>query len=226
MKSLACPWRLNVATLSTTLLLLAVPLAGVAQDETVPGDQQSAPAVRQLFVSDKLVLNVYSEPDQSGSRVASIETGDAVDELERDQGFVRIRLGDGREGWVGANYLTTDAPAAVQLRELQRQQKSANQTDKKSADEIARLKKESESLQAQVKELKAAAAAAPAAADDGVLEGASPAPQQLSAVAPPPSSSAWIWSLAVILAAGIAYTAGYQTLARRLRKKFGGLRIY
>lgn len=227
MKSLACLWRLNVATLSTTLLLLAVPLAGVAQDETVPGDQQqSAPAVRQLFVSDKLVLNVYSEPDQSGSRVASIETGDAVDELERDQGFVRIRLGDGREGWVGANYLTTDAPAAVQLRELQRQQKSANQTDKKSADEIARLKKESESLQAQVKELKAAAAAAPAAADDGVLEGASPAPQQLAAAAPPPSGSAWIWSLVVILAAGIAYTAGYQTLARRLRKKFGGLRIY
>jgi hypothetical protein len=114
----------------------------------------------------------------------------------------------------------------VQLRELQRQQKSANQTDKKSADEIARLKKESESLQAQVKELKAAAAAPPAAADDGVLEGASPPPQPLAAVAPPPSGSAWIWSLVVILAAGIAYAAGYQTLARRLRKKFGGLRIY
>ena len=211
------------------MALLGAPLPGIAQEEGQQAEQQQsepAPPVRKLFVSDKLVLNVYSEPDQSGSRVASIETGDAVDELERDQGFVRIRLGDGREGWVGANYLTTDAPAAVQLRELQRQQKSANQTDKKSADEIARLKKESESLQAQVKELKTAAAAAPAAADDGVLEGASPAPQQLAAVAPPPSSSAWIWSLVVILAAAIAYTAGYQTLARRLRKKFGGLRIY
>jgi hypothetical protein len=229
MKSLDCSWRLNVATLTTTLVLLAVPLAGVAQDETVPGEEQQsepAPAVRKLFVSDKLVLNVYSEADQSGSRVASIETGDAVDELQRDQGFVRIRLEDGREGWVGANYLTTDAPAAVQLRELQRQQKSASQADKKSADEIARLKKESEALQAQVKELKAAAAAAPVAADDGVLEGAS-APQQLAAVAPPAtSSSAWIWSLVVVLAAGLAYAAGYQTLARRLRKKFGGLRIY
>ena len=210
MKSLACMWRLNVATLSTTLVLLAAPLAGVAQDETVPGEQQSerAPAVRQLFVSDKLVLNVYSEADQSGSRVASIETGDAVDELERDQGFVRIRLGDGREGWVGANYLTTDAPAAVQLRELQRQQKNTNQADKKSADEIARLKKESESLQAQLKELKAAAPAAPAA-DDGVLEGASPAPQPLAAVASPPSGSAWIWSLVVFLAAVVVAAASY-----------------
>jgi hypothetical protein len=229
MKNLACTRRLNVATIST-VALLAVPLLGVAQDETVPSEQQQsepAPAVRKLFVSDKLVLNVYSEPDQAGSRVATIETGDAVDELERDQSFVRIRLGDGREGWVGANYLTTDAPAAVQLRDLQRQQKSASQTDRKSADEIARLKKESDALQAQLKELKAAAAAAPAAADDGVLEGASPTPQELAAVAPPPATGgAWIWSLVVLLAAALAYASGYQTLARRIRKKFGGLRIY
>jgi hypothetical protein len=142
---------------------------------------------------------------------------------------VHIRLQDGREGWVGSNYLTSDAPAAVQLRELQRQQKSATQaTDKKSADEIARLKKESEALQGQVKQLKAAAAAAPAVADDGVLEGASPAPQQLAEVAPPAagSSGAWIWSLVVVLTAGLGYAAGFQTLARRIRKKFGGLRIY
>jgi SH3 domain-containing protein len=229
MKQLASIRRLNVATLST-LLLLAMPLVGVAQDETVPGEQQQsepAPAVRKVFVSDKLVLNVYSEPDQAGSRIATIETGDAVEELERDQSFVRIRLSDGREGWVGANYLTTDAPAAVQLRELQRQQKSSSQSDKKSADEIARLRKESEALQAQVKELKATAAAAPAAADDGVLEGASPTPQQLAAVAQPPAGvSVWIWSLVVVLAAVIAYVAGYQTLARRIHKKFGGLRIY
>lgn len=216
---------LRVATL---WVLMGVPLPSLAQDETVPGEQQSEPSPpRKLFVSDKLVLNVYAEADQSGSRVATIETGDAVDELERDQSFVRIRLQDGREGWVGANYLTSDAPAVVQLRELQRQQKSATQTsDKKSAEEIARLKKEGEALQAQVKQLKAAAAAAPAVADDGVLEGASPAAQQPAAVAPPASGAAWIWSLVVVLAAGLAYAAGYQTLARRIRKKFGGLRVY
>jgi amino acid transporter len=36
----------------------------------------------------------------------------------------------------------------------------------------------------------------------------------------------WLWSLIVVAAAGLAYAAGYQSLARRLRKKFGGLRIY
>jgi Bacterial SH3 domain len=226
MKTPAWHRCLTVATFS---LLLAVPLAAAAQEEGQPAEStEPLPPPRRLFVSDKLVLNVYSEPEQAGSRVATIETGDAVDELERGEGFVRVRLSDGSEGWVGSNYLTTDAPAAVQLRDLQRQQKSSAQAaDKKAAEEIARLKKESESLHAQVKELKAAAASAPPVDDDGVLEGASPNPQQLAAVAPVSSGgSTWLWLLIVVLAAALAYAAGYQSLARRIRKKFGGLRIY
>lgn len=233
MKKLARPRCLSVATLS---LLATVAVPAAAQEEGQPPAEQTqsqaAPAepLRRLFVSDKLVLNVYSEPEQAGSRVGTIETGDAVDELERGQGFVRVRLSDGREGWVGTNYLTSDAPAAVQLRDLQRQQKGTSQVvDKKAADEIARLKKESESLQAQVKELKTAAAAAPAPApaDDGVLEGASPAPQRLTADAPASDGGPiWMWALIVVAAAGLAYAAGYQSLARKIRHKFGGLRIY
>jgi SH3 domain-containing protein len=232
MKKLARPRCLSVATLS---LLATVAVPAAAQEEGQPPAEQTqsqaAPAepLQRLFVSDKLVLNVYSEPEQAGSRVGTIETGDAVDELERGQGFVRIRLTDGREGWVGSNYLTSDAPAAVQLRDLQRQQKGASQVvDKKAADEIARLKKESESLQAQVKELKTAAAApASAPTDDGVLEGASPAPQRLTAIAPAGNGGPiWMWTLIVVAAAGLAYVAGYQSLARKIRHKFGGLRIY
>jgi uncharacterized protein YgiM (DUF1202 family) len=223
MKTPAWPRCLSVATLSLLATLAMRQQPAAAQEEP-----EGVTPPRRLFVSDKLVLNVYSEPEQAGSRVATIETGDAVDELERGEGFVRVRLTDGQEGWVGSNYLTTEAPAAVQLRDLQRQQKSASQAvDKKATEEIARLKKESESLQAQVKELKAAAASAPIPADDGVLEGASPGPQQLATVAPATSGGPiWLWSLIVVLAAGLAYAAGYQSLARRIRKKFGGLRIY
>jgi hypothetical protein len=219
MKTPAWPRCLSVATLSL--------LAGLGQPVAAQEEPEGVTPPRRLFVSDKLVLNVYSEPEQAGSRVATIETGDSVDELERGEGFVRVRLSDGQEGWVGSNYLTTEAPAAVHLRDLQRQQKSASQAvDKKAAEEIARLKKEGESLQAQVKELKAAAASAPIPADDGVLEGASPAPHQLAAVAPASAAPIWLWPLIVVLAAGLAYAAGYQSLARRIRKKFGGLRIY
>lgn len=211
-------WSTSCLSVATLWLLT---LSALAQDETVPEE------TRRLYVSDKLVLNVYAEADQSSSRVATIETGDAVDELERAESFTRVRLQDGREGWVGVNYLTDDAPAAVQLRELQRQQKTAQGTDKKSADEIARLKKEGESLQAQIKELKAAAAA-PAPPDDGVLEGAVAQAARTPAEAAPAETRApmWIWPIVVVLVGGLAYAAGYQTLARKIHKKFGGLRIY
>jgi SH3 domain-containing protein len=226
-RAMKIPARTRCLSVATLSLLAAVALPAAAQEEAQP---QAAPAepLRRLFVSDKLVLNVYSEPEQAGSRVATIETGDAVDEIERGQGFVRVRLADGREGWVGTNYLTSDAPAAVQLRDLQRQQKAASPAvDKKANEEIARLKKESESLQAQLKELKTAAASAPAPADEGVLEGASPAPQRLAANAPTSNSGpTWMWALIVVAAAGLAYFAGYQSLARRIHRKFGGLRIY
>lgn len=217
MRTAAC---LGVAT------LLLVANVTLAQDESQQESQQPQ-APRRVFVSDKLVLNVYSEADPSSSRVATIETGDAVDELERAENFARVRLQDGREGWVGSNYLTDDAPAAVQLRELQRQQKGAQVTDKKSVEEIARLKKEGESLQAQIKELKAAAAA-PAVPDDGVLEGAVARAARTSLATAPADTRGpmWIWPIAVVLAGGLAYAAGYQSLARKIRKKFGGLRIY
>ena len=39
---------------------------------------------QQLYVADKLVLNVYQEPDQGSGRVATIETGDTVEEIERE----------------------------------------------------------------------------------------------------------------------------------------------
>jgi hypothetical protein len=220
---------LNVGCLSVATLLLLTVSARAQEEGQQPQAQPAQPQeTRRLFVSDKLVLNVYAEADQASSRVATIETGDAVDELERAENFARVRLQDGTEGWVGINYLTDDAPAAVQLRELQRQQKTATQgADKKAADEIARLKKESEALHAQIKELKAAAAA-PSPPDDGVLEGATgETSRQLEAAAPADARGAtWVWPIIVVLAGGLAYAAGYQSLARKLRKKFGGLRIY
>ena len=118
---------------------------------------------QQLYVADKLVLNVYTEADQGSSRVATIETGDTVEELERSENFVRVRLPDGREGWVGANYLTAQPPAIVRLKELQAAQPGAApaQPSKELTDEIARLRKQNTSLTSEVAELKKKASTPP-----------------------------------------------------------------
>jgi len=221
---------LLIATIS--LVTATLPLTGIAQEEA------QAPVPQQRYVSDKLVLNVYAQADQSGGRVATIQTGDSVDELERSGDMVHVRLEDGREGWVGAKYLTSDAPAAVLLRELQRDQKvptaAPPEPDKKSIEEIARLKKDNAALQGRVNELQSRVTAlgsmaegAPAAetpSEPEVMEEEEPDEQPTVVVTVGPTW--WLWSIAIVLTGALGYASGYQTLARRLRKKFGGLKIY
>ena len=227
---------LSLATLGFAVAFSLVATAQEEQQEAQPEQaQQEDPQqqMRRLFVDDKLVLNVYAEAGQAGERVASIETGDAVDELERMDGSIRVRLDDGREGWVGANYLTTEPTAAVRLRELQREQKaSAAAVDKKSVEEIARLRKQNAALEGEVKQLQATLAAAPApAAEAETIEdefGNAEHQTQPAPVNEPGNDSRalWIGLLAALIAGAGGFAAGHQTLARRIRKKFGGLKIY
>jgi SH3 domain protein len=221
---------MNKHSLSTTLAI------GVAIASTTL-------QAEQLYVADKLVLNVYSEADQGGSRVATIETGDAVEEIERVENSVHVRLADGREGWVGANYLSARAPAIVRLKELQAGQPAQTtpaqtiDAPKQLTDEIARLKKQNASLNAEVTELKKKAAATQAAPGPALPVNASATPASLAAsepeeqVQPAPvvviqRSYWWAWLLAVIAAGGIGFFVGYQTLGRRVRERFGGVKVY
>jgi SH3-like domain-containing protein len=185
----------------------------------------SAAIAEQMFVTDKLVLNVYAEPNQESERVATLETGDAIEVLEQAEDFLRVQLSDEREGWVDASYLTKDAPAIVRVRALEKENKTATQAvQKQHAEQRAQFEAENTELKTQVEALqKAAAVHTPAAA-----------PLQAS---PPITSEAvhfesianriWgIWVLLIVAAAGLGYLTGYQTLARRIRNKFGGVKIY
>jgi hypothetical protein len=134
---------------------------------------------------------------------------------------------------VGANYLVSDAPAIVRLRELQGQQTNpAPRVDKVSADEIAQLKKEKAALQGQVSQLQARVAAPvsvppPAQCPKAVECPAPEAAIQAAAFAGiAPDGGRVGWLIAIVLVAGVSFAGGYQMLARRLRKRFGGLKIY
>ncbi|HEY8538565.1 MAG TPA: TIGR04211 family SH3 domain-containing protein [Steroidobacteraceae bacterium] len=198
----------------------------------------ASPALAEtLYVEDKLVLNVYAEPDQGGARVATIQTGDVVEALERSENFVRVQLADGREGWVNTNYLSEQPPAILKLKELQAMQPQGDdETAEKNAQltaEVAKLKKQNSALQAEVASLKkelaatkeAAQAAAPPAppvhVENGPIEPPPPAP-----LAEEPSSYWWAWLLAVIGAGGGGFAAGWQTLGKRVRARFGGVKVY
>jgi SH3 domain protein len=72
-----------------------------------------------VYVTDVLRLGMHAAPDTSDKAFENLVSGTALEVLERNSSYARVRLTDGREGWVKATYLVTDKPAAARIRELE-----------------------------------------------------------------------------------------------------------
>jgi hypothetical protein len=180
-------------------LLLALPV-GIA-------------AAATAYVSDELVLGVYAEENSQGQRLATLHSGTRVETLAQNGDFTQVRLADGTTGWVKSTFLTANEPAVVRIKRLEEELDRSRATTPALAEaaarsEVERLKLE---LAAQQSELDAARA------------GRSPAAMPVSDPAP-----RWplIVSAAVALGSAAGFWLGYATLARRVRRKFGGLKVY
>jgi hypothetical protein len=133
-------------------------------------------------------------------------------------------LSDGTTGWVKSAYLTSQVPAVVRVKALEEELDRSRATTPALAEaaarsEVEQLKRE---LKAKEAELVAANAAPPAtgstnsAPQSGTLAG-------ISAASPRHS---WIGVASTSGALIIGFWLGYATLARRVKHKFGGIKVY
>ncbi len=162
------------------------------------------------YVVEQLVVAVKSAADGSGSRVGTLKSGDKVELLERSGEAAHIRLGNGRDGWVRTSYLSEAEPLRVQL---------AARTA-----EVAALRQQLQAL---------SAASHPAAAPGGATAPAAastPEPVADADSGEDTSGShgvAWGWLLGTALVAlGAGFAVGWLVLDARIRRRYGGLRIY
>jgi len=174
------------------------------------------------YVSDQLVLNVYTEQNQQGQRLATLHSGARVETLASNADFTQVRLPDGTTGWVKSSYLTTDEPAAVRLKQLQDELDRSRATTPALAQaaaksELERHERELAAAQARIKDEQAELDAALAARAPG---GPPPAQAQHA-----PAGAA-LWLGTAVAGAALGFWGGYATLARRVRRKFGGLKVY
>lgn len=80
---------------------------------------QASLAGEKLWVSDELQLTVRSGPTLENKILAIAKTGDWVEVLQDNaEGWVRVRLANGKEGWLLKRYLSADRPAMVRLAEI------------------------------------------------------------------------------------------------------------
>ena len=154
------------------------------------------------YIVEQVVVSVSAAPDGSGDRVGSVHSGERVEVLEREEDHVHIRFGSGQEGWVKAAYLSSDPPLRQQLEER--------------GQELEQLHKQNAALQSQLAQLQRAAAS----------EARSPR-HDPPAQDPELTHPDWWWLIATaLLALACGFTLGWRLLDRRIRKRYGGLRIY
>jgi SH3 domain protein len=72
-----------------------------------------------LYVTDSLRLGLHQAPDTSDRPFENLVSGTAVEVVERNPNYARVRLADGREGWVKATFLVPEKPAAARVLELE-----------------------------------------------------------------------------------------------------------
>ena len=176
------------------------------------------------YVSDELVLGVYAEENNQGQRLATLHSGTSVETLAQSGDFTQVRLSDGTTGWVKTAFLTPSEPAVVRVKHLEEELDRIRATTPALAEaaarsEVERLKQE---LAARQSELEAARSGGTSQA-----AAALPAPGPLAAIQTP-AGTLWQLIAGVALVIGLAcgFWLGYATLARRVKNKFGGIKVY
>ena len=174
------------------------------------------------YVSDELVLGVYAEENSQGQRLATLHSGTQVETLAQNGEFTQVRLSDGTTGWVKSAFLTTNEPAVVRVKRLEEELDRSRATTPALAEaaarsEVERLKLELDAKQAELEAARGPSAAAAAPAETGALSAIQAAAAPLWPV---------LAGIGAAVGLGCGFWLGYATLARRIRHKFGGLKVY
>lgn len=170
------------------------------------------------YVNDQLIVGVTATAAADSERVAQVKSGDKLEVIERDGDQTHIKLSNGKQGWVKSSYLTNEPPPQVSLTERTAEvEKLRTQGDKLKQD-VTRLEGELAAARAARNATSAAPAPAPAAPVHDTVFLREPERQ---------SSTSWpvLLSVAGVMLLG-GFIAGWTTLDRRIRQKYGGLKIY
>jgi hypothetical protein len=181
---------------------------------TVPARHAAAATA---YVSDELVLGVYAQENGQGQRLATLHSGASVETLGQSGESTQVRLTDGTTGWVKSTFLTTDEPAVVRVKQLEDELDRLRATTPALAEaaeqsEVQSLTRELDAARTQLAAVRGGAM--PAGTPAGIL-----GPWILQRILP-------LTGVAVLVLLGCGFWLGYAALARRVRRKFGGIKVY
>jgi len=108
------PWREHAISEARRTRSLARLVPGVALALAL-----AAPADAETAWVRGAPLNLRSGAGTEFKILATVPVGAEVDVLQHDGAWTRIRLGEGRTGWIAAGYLEDEPPPALRVGELE-----------------------------------------------------------------------------------------------------------
>lgn len=75
---------------------------------------------KTVYVSDTMKITMRTGPTTDNKIIAMLITGQPLEMLEEGQDWSRVRIADGKEGWVLSRFLSSEKPKAVLLESLEK----------------------------------------------------------------------------------------------------------
>lgn len=102
------------------------------------------------YVTDRILLGIHTEADETSTVITSVPSGTELEVLETTNGFVKIKLKDGTEGWVNSGFVMKNTPSTRKYDVLAHQyEQTTQELDEIKADH-AKVKKELQTRRDQV----------------------------------------------------------------------------
>jgi len=73
------------------------------------------------YVTDMLRLGVHAAADTSDRAFVNLQSGDRLEILEQNQFYARVKIPDGREGWVRRTFLVDEEPARFRIQQVEQE---------------------------------------------------------------------------------------------------------
>ena len=125
---------MKIITTVVSLVLLTLSLTLSAEESTSEQTSTEETVQETLYVTDKLRLSLYQQPDAKSGTIKLLVSGDVLDVLSKSGPYSKVRTQDGDIGWVKNGFLVSTPTDSFQLLEEQKKNKILSQQIEKFAD--------------------------------------------------------------------------------------------
>ena len=95
-----------------------------------------------LYVTDRILLGIHTEASEDSPLLDSVPSGTAVEVLETFETFKKVRLPNGKIGWVSSGYLVSEKPATAMVDEIAAREEKLQAELKKTKEELGKKNRE------------------------------------------------------------------------------------